>query len=90
MPAISRFKGIVIYMYWEEGERHHTPHLHARYQGKKAAYSITSPIECLAGSLPGKVERSVIMWIELHQDELLDNWHKMQAYQAPNKISPLN
>lgn len=63
MPEISRFKGIVVYMYWEEGERHHTPHIHARYQGKRAAYSIVDPIGCLAGSLPRKVHRAVVKWI---------------------------
>lgn len=77
-------------MYWEEGERHHTPHIHARYQGKRAAYSIVDPIGCLAGSLPRKVHRAVVKWIEIHQDELIDNWQKMQNYEAPDKINPLH
>ena len=28
-------------------------------------------------------------WAELHQDELLANWERLQAGRAPNKIAPL-
>lgn len=32
MPVISRFFGVVIYMYWRD---HVPPHFHARYQDRE-------------------------------------------------------
>jgi len=40
MPTISMFYGIVIYMYFFDDERHKLPHIHARYQGAQASFSI--------------------------------------------------
>jgi hypothetical protein len=40
MPTISMFYGIVIYMYFFDDERHKLPHIHARYQGAEASFSI--------------------------------------------------
>ena len=38
MPAISMFHGIVIYLYFFDDERHHQPHIHAKYQGQDAGF----------------------------------------------------
>lgn len=40
MPTISMFYGILIRMFYLDTEKHHTPHIHADYQGKVAVYSI--------------------------------------------------
>lgn len=40
MPAISMFYGIVICLYFYDDERHKLPHIHARYQGQEASFSI--------------------------------------------------
>ena len=32
MPELSRFYGIIIRMFFEASEPHHTPHFHAYYQ----------------------------------------------------------
>ncbi len=40
MPTISMFYGILVAIYYEDTGRHHTPHIHVRYQGKKAAISL--------------------------------------------------
>jgi hypothetical protein len=37
MPVISRFFGIVIYMYWRD---HPPPHFHAKYQGQEVTIEI--------------------------------------------------
>ncbi len=47
MPEISRFFGIVIYMYFDD---HLPPHFHARYSGFEAVVDIES-LTVLAGSL---------------------------------------
>ncbi len=38
MPEICRFFGIVIYMFFED---HNPPHIHVRYQGKKAMFDFS-------------------------------------------------
>lgn len=51
MPTISMFYGIIIYLYFFDDERHKLPHIHARYQGNEASFSIVDG-ELLAGELP--------------------------------------
>ena len=88
MPEISRFYGIIIRMYVEAGGAHHTPHFHAYYQEQVGIYGIDR-IERLAGSLPGRQERLVLAWAELHQEELLSNWQALQQGHPPVTIDPL-
>lgn len=38
MPLISSFYGILIYMYWLDTKRHHSPHIHAEYAGSEAVF----------------------------------------------------
>jgi hypothetical protein len=33
MPVISQFYGVLIYIYKEQGSKHHMPHFHARHAG---------------------------------------------------------
>jgi len=40
MPTISMFYGIIISLYFYDDERHKLPHIHAKYQGQDAAFSI--------------------------------------------------
>ncbi|MEZ4658724.1 MAG: DUF4160 domain-containing protein [Caldilineaceae bacterium] len=72
MPEVSRFLGIVVTMYPEAGERHHTPHFHARYGGQRATFSIESG-DVFAGALPRAQLRMVQAWVELHRNELANN-----------------
>jgi hypothetical protein len=51
-------------------------------------YSIDT-IELISGSLPRRQHRLVEAWVELHHDELLANWERLQAGQPPRKINPL-
>jgi hypothetical protein len=88
MPEIARFFGIIIRMYTEPGAPHHRPHLHAYYQDAVAIYSI-DVVELIGGSLPRRQHRLVEAWAELHQNELLANWDRLQAGQPPVKIGPL-
>lgn len=89
MPEISRFFGIIIRMYFEIGAPHHHPHFHAYYQDEIAVFSI-EPIEIVSGSLPKRQQRLVEAWAELHREELMVDWHRLQAGQSPLPIAPLN
>lgn len=88
MPEIARFYGIIIRMFVEAGAPHHRPHFHAYYQGAVAIYSLDR-IELIGGELPQRQTRLVEAWTELHQEELLDNWHRLQSGHLPFKIEPL-
>ena len=88
MPEVCRFFGIIIRMYVEAGGAHHMPHFHAYYQERVGIYDIEN-VERLAGSLPGRQERLVLAWGELHQEELLSNWQALQHGRPPVKIEPL-
>jgi hypothetical protein len=84
MSEISRFLGIVIGIFPRE---HLPPHFHAVY----AEYQITVDIETgvVHGDFPKRALRLVLEWMELHKDELLDDWRLVQAGRSPNKIEPL-
>lgn len=84
MPEISRFYGIVIYMYINE---HNSPHFHVWYENYKAVITIKDGI--ITGSLPRRVLNLVYEWLDLHKEELLDNWQRLSNFELPNKIEPL-
>ena len=88
MPELSRFYGIIIRMFAEPGERHHTAHFHAYYHDHAAVFSI-SPIAQIAGSLPQRQQRLVEAWAELHQLELQADWQLLQEGRRPAPIIPL-
>jgi hypothetical protein len=88
MPEIARFYGIIIRMFAEPGAPHHQPHFHAYYQNFAAVINIDD-LGIIGGSLPQRERRLVEAWAELHQNELLDNWHRLQSGQLPYKIAPL-
>jgi len=75
-------------MFWETGAQPHAPHLHVYYQQHKVTYRIDT-LEILAGSLPRRQQRLVEAWMELYQDELLENWQLADAGQPIQKIPPL-
>jgi hypothetical protein len=88
MPELSRFFGIVIRMFVEAGGSHHRPHFHAYYQDQSAVFAIDT-IECLGGSLPTTQRRLVEAWVEIHREELRQDWELLQSGRPPVKIDPL-
>ena len=88
MPTISMFYGIVIYLYFYDDERHHVPHVHAKYQGQDASLSIIDG-EVLAGEIPLAKLRLVQAWIEIHREALLADWELAVNGQTPFLIDPL-
>jgi hypothetical protein len=85
MPEISRFLGIVIYMYFND---HAPPHFHAEYNEYKAAIAIET-LGVLEGKLPSKVLSLVIEWAAEHKEELAENWETIRTTGRFYKISPL-
>ena len=85
MPEISRFYGITIYMFIGD---HNPPHFHVYYDGSSALVSIQDGT-ILKGSLPPQAKRLVKQWLELHRDELLDNWNRLSNSESALNIKPL-
>lgn len=75
-------------MYWEVNAPHHSPHFHDHYQDDVAIYGV-HPVEMMAGSLPRRQRRLVEAWAELHQQELMGNWQRLQTGQSPLPVQPL-
>jgi hypothetical protein len=84
MPEISRFLGIVIYMYCRD---HALLHFHAEY----GDYEITVEIESdvITGKFPRCALSAVIEWYIEHKGELLENWQRAEKRQPLQKIGPL-
>lgn len=85
MPEISRFYGIVIMMFFED---HNPPHFHVQYNEHKAIIDINNG--ALTGSLPRRVINMIYEWLDLHKEELLQNWELLKTSQQPNHIIPLD
>lgn len=84
MPSICMFKGIVIYMYFDD---HVPPHFHARYQGYNSAFTFEG--DMIAGKLPAKEQKLVAAWAVLHTEELQANWDLLARAELPYQIDPL-
>lgn len=88
MPELSRFFGIIIRMFAEEGEPHRRGHFQAYYQNDAAVFAVDT-IECLGGSLPTAQRRLVEAWAEIHREELQRDWDLLQSGRPAVKIEPL-
>jgi hypothetical protein len=84
IPEISRFLGIVIAMFYRE---HAPAHFHAVY----GDYQITVAIETgeVEGRFPKRALRMVLEWLDLHKEELLEDWYLAGQRKPLKKISPL-
>ena len=84
MPEISRFLGIVIAMYYLD---HEPAHFHARY-GK---FEVKVRIEdgSIEGRFPPRALKHVLEWLNLHREELRQDWRLARSRKALNAIPPL-
>lgn len=84
MPEISRFLGIIVYMYYRD---HHPAHFHAVY----GEFTITVSIE--SGSVEGKFPRralnAVLEWHKINKEALMADWQLAQQKKPLNRIKPL-
>ena len=86
MPEVSRFFGIIIRMFYDE---HNPPHFHAEYQGAKAVFDFDGNL--LQGDLGSKTARKLIRdWIDLHRNELIEDWERARQDETLRKIAPLD
>lgn len=84
MPIISSFLGIIITMYWSD---HAPPHFHAKYGDFEVIVTIKGGI--IEGKFPKRALKLVLEWLDLHHDELLENWERCQKREPLQAIEPL-
>ena len=84
MPQISFFYGIIILMNFSD---HAPAHFHAWYGEYKVIVHIESAV--VKGEMPGRALKMILEWLDLHREELMDNWQKAQAGNQLEKIAPL-
>jgi hypothetical protein len=81
MPEISRFYGIIIYMFFNN---HNPPHFKVKYSEFEANILIENG-SILNGDLPISKLKLVAAWAEIHKEELLEMWNLKDFH----KIEPL-
>ena len=47
MPILSMFYGVVVYMYFYDIQRHHTPHFHVEFAQFSAVVCPSKAVMCL-------------------------------------------
>ena len=84
MPVISRFFGMVVYIFWRD---HAPPHFHAKYQDNEVTINIET------GEVTGQMSRRALRmleeWRQIHKSELLEDWHLAETKQSLKRIEPL-
>ncbi len=85
MPEISRFLGIVIAMYYND---HAPAHFHATYGDYEIGVDIENGL-ILWGKFPRRAERLVLEWLDLHRDELMNDWDLARQRKPLHRIDPL-
>ena len=78
------YYGIYILMNFSD---HNPPHFHAWYGDYKVTISIKDGI--VKGEMPGRALRLILEWLDLHRDELMENWMRAQNGGTLEKIEPL-
>ena len=85
MPTICMFRGIKIFINWNE---HRPPHFHATY-GDSEVLVLINELEVLEGSMPSKQLKMLLGWAAFHQEELRENWELAERKQELFPIEPL-
>ena len=85
MPTISMFRGIKVYINWND---HMPPHFRAKYGSHEVLVSIND-IEVIDGYFPNKQQKMLLGWAAFHQEELKENWELASQQQELFAIEPL-
>lgn len=81
MAELCRFLGIIIAMFADD---HNPPHLHVRYGDYEVTITLKDYI--VKGNMPAKELKRIFKWMEEHQEDLMNNWHRLQNGEEAYKI----
>jgi hypothetical protein len=88
MPTISMFYGLIIYMYFQDVDKHKKPHIHVKYSGTETVVSIPDG-EILEGNLKQNKMKLLLAWLEIHKEEIMADWELAVNGEPVYKIDPL-
>ena len=66
---------------------HNPPHFHVLYQGYEATIEIETGT--VNGNFPRRALKLVYKWLDVHKEDLMNNWNKMLERKPLEKIEPL-
>jgi hypothetical protein len=69
------------------GQNPHPPHFHATYGEFKMTVAIRDGT--ITGRFPRRAQAYVLEWLDLHRDELLEDWELARAGRPLKPVSPL-
>jgi len=75
-------------MYVVDTQKHHRPHIHAKYNEFIAEIAFDTG-KVLEGYLPRNKMKLVQAWVEIHRQELEADWQLAANGNNPHKIGPL-
>lgn len=84
MPIISKFFGIIVYLYWKD---HAPPHFHAKYGDEEIIVDIKSGE--IRGNMSNRALKMIQEWRELNRSDLLKDWELAEQKKALFPIKPL-
>jgi hypothetical protein len=84
MPTIAVVDGILIILYFND---HAPPHFHAQGADFHARIRIDGGgVIDAEGRMSPRQQRRLRDWTLAHRDELMDNWLKVRAGEAPRRL----
>ena len=84
MPVICRFFGIIIFMNYND---HEPPHFHARYGDQEVIVGIISGL--VTGQMSKRALNMLFEWLDMHRQDLLENWNLATEHKSLKQIAPL-
>jgi len=66
---------------------HNPPHFHAEYGEYRVVVNLND--EVVNGFMPKRALKLIFEWLDLHKEELINNWEKCKNDTSPDKINPL-
>ena len=66
---------------------HNPPHFHAEYGEYRVVVNLND--EVINGFMPKRALKLIFEWLDLHKEELMNNWEKCKNDALPDKINPL-
>ena len=63
------------------------PHFHALYSGREATINIRDG--AVTGDLPKRVVGLLLEWLDMHRNELAENWQRARVSEALKPVDPL-
>lgn len=86
MPVVSTFFGIIVRMYYND---HNPPHIHVEFQDRKALVDFKGNV--LKGDLGSRTAVKLLReWVDLHPQELLEDWNAAREGKEIKRIDPLD